>query len=73
MKISFVVVARNAGKTIETLFACLDGQDYPHSRMELILVDGLSEDGTRQLMEAYAARCDFARALVLDNPGRTLP
>ena len=73
MKVSFVVVARNGAKTLEELFACLDGQDYPHDAMELILVDGLSEDGTRRLMEAYAARCDFARAVVLDNPGRTLP
>ena len=71
--ISFVVIARNAASTLPRLLESLDAQTWPHDRMEILLVDGFSEDGTRKVMEAYAARNDFLRTLVLDNPGRNLP
>ena len=71
--ISFVVIARNAASTLPRLLEALDAQTWPHDRMEILLVDGFSEDGTRKVMEAYAAGNDFLRTLVLDNPGRNLP
>ncbi len=51
---------------------CLDAilaSDYPADRLEVLVVDGMSADGTR---EAVAARvADDARLRLVDNPGRT--
>lgn len=73
MVVSFVVVAYNAGNSIEKLFECLQKQTYPHEMIEVILVDGNSSDRTKAIMEDFCAASDFRRAVVLDNPKRTLP
>ena len=73
MVVSFVVVAYNAENSIEKLFECLQKQTYPHEMIEVILVDGNSSDRTKAIMEDFCATSDFRRAVVLDNPKRTLP
>lgn len=62
-KISFIIPTLNAAGVLP---ACLDSirrQDYPQDRVEILVADGGSTDGTREL----AAR---SGATVLDNPGR---
>ena len=72
--VSFVVVALNAASTLDALFDCLKAQDYPHRLVEVILVDGNSDDKTKEKMLAFQSdERSFARVLVLDNPKRTLP
>lgn len=73
LKVSFVVIALNSAPTLPALFECLNAQTYPHNSIEVIFVDGRSEDNTRQLMDEYASDNDFQRIVVLDNTGRTLP
>ncbi len=74
LNVSFVVIALNAEKTLDLLFECLRKQTYPHSRIEIILVDGGSQDQTKEKMEAFQkSENDFKRVLVLDNPKKTLP
>ena len=54
--------------------SCMDsilGQDYPHTRLEVLLVDGMSTDRTRLLLKPYLDRYPFVR--LLDNSGRTAP
>src|SRR5262245_54651770 len=68
--ISIVVPIRNEEATIERLTRSLLDQDYPHDRYEVIMADGGSSDGTRDVL----ARVDVERRVVLlDNPGRTAP
>jgi cellulose synthase/poly-beta-1,6-N-acetylglucosamine synthase-like glycosyltransferase len=68
--ISIVVPIRNEEATIERLARSLLDQDYPHDRYEILMADGGSTDGTRQILE----RVDVERRIrVLDNPGRTAP
>jgi len=53
---------------------CLDsivGGDYPTDRLEVLVVDGMSDDGTRAIAEDYVRRYTFVR--VLDNPRRITP
>ena len=39
MTLSFIVIAYNEEETISKLFSELKAQDYPHEKMEIILVD----------------------------------
>lgn len=53
---------------------CLDSilsNDYPKDRLEVLAVDGLSEDRTREIVEDYAKENLYIR--VIDNPKRTTP
>jgi hypothetical protein len=45
--------------------------DYPAERLEILVVDGMSGDGTRAIVDGYAARCPALR--VLDNPATITP
>lgn len=73
MKVSFVVIALNSASTLPALFECLKSQTYPHKKIEVILVDGLSSDDTKNQMKQFASDNDFGRTVILDNPGKTLP
>ena len=74
IKVSFVVIALNAAATITTLFDCIKRQTYPHELIEIILVDGCSIDGTKEIMEKFALEnCSFGGIQILNNPGKTLP
>lgn len=74
LNISFVVIALNAEKTIDSLFDCLIKQTYQHDLIEVILVDGISDDRTKEkMLEFQNSNNDFKRIIVLDNPKKTLP
>lgn len=49
-------------------------QDYPHHRLEILLADSASTDGTKAYMERFAREHgqEFYGVKVLDNPGKTL-
>jgi glycosyltransferase involved in cell wall biosynthesis len=64
--VSVLIPARNERRHMAR---CLDGalgQDYPRGRMEVLVADGMSTDGTRDVLGDYAAR--DGRLRVLDNP-----
>lgn len=69
-KVSFMIVAYNEAGFLPALLNDLEAQSFPHDEIEVILVDGGSTDGTRALMEGFAADSDFAGCQVLDNPKR---
>ena len=72
--VSFVVIALNAAGTIDALFECLNRQTYPHNLIEVVLVDSQSNDQTKEKMINFKENNNnFMRAIVLDNPKRTLP
>src|SRR5579872_4600461 len=69
MKISVVIPCRNEKKHIgEFLGSVLAQQLDPGYEMEVLVADGMSDDGTRQLLRSYAS---MARNVhMIDNPGR---
>ena len=53
---------------------CIDSmlsQDYPKDDLEIILVDGMSKDRTRERVATYTAKYPFIR--LIDNPERIAP
>src|SRR5207247_7325156 len=51
--------------------ACLDSilaSDYPRASLEVLVLDGRSDDGTRRILDDYASRYPLIR--VVENPRR---
>src|SRR5439155_25541626 len=59
--------ARYIGPCLDSLIRC----DYPKERLEELVCDGLSEDGTRDVVAGYASRHSFIR--LVDYPPRITP
>jgi len=64
--VSVVVPVRNERRTIAACLDALVAQDYP--RLEILVVDGASADGTPDLVAAHAATDERIR--LLSNPAR---
>lgn len=74
MIVSVAVVAYNEEKTLPGLLKELVAQDYPHDKMEILLIDSCSSDGTRRVMEEFASAADgFKRVAVFTNEKKILP
>lgn len=59
--------ARYIGRCLDSVFA----NDYPSPDFEVIVADGRSDDGTREILDEYARVHPSLR--VLDNPQRITP
>jgi hypothetical protein len=68
MKVSIGVVALNEEKTLPSLFEDFKLQTYPHDEIEIILVDGISTDNTKEIMQTFKDNNDFLEVKILDNP-----
>lgn len=69
--VSIIIPCRNEVDRIE---ACLDSLlrgSYPGDRLEMIVADGMSDDGTRERVARFAASHPAVR--MLDNPRRITP
>ncbi len=69
--VSLICPIYNEEKHIEKCVESLLAQDYPRDRMEILFVDGMSADRTREILDAFQAKYAFIR--MFDNPGRTAP
>ena len=65
--VSIIMPVRNEAGFINRSVGAVLAQDYPAERMELIIADGLSNDGTRDVVEAL--RSQNPNVTLLDNPG----
>ena len=53
---------------------CIDSilnQDYPKNDLEVLFVDGMSTDRTREIVKEYASRYSFIK--LIDNPNKIVP
>lgn len=74
MLVSFIVIAYNEQNSLGNLLNNLFFQDYDHKKIEVILIDGISTDKTKLIMDEFAENHkSFRRITVHDNPKRTLP
>ena len=60
----------------ERILVLLDGirfQTYPLDRLEVVVADGLSDDGTREILTKYTADHPELKVVVRDNAQRIIP
>lgn len=69
--ISVILPVRNEERYIDACVASIFAQDYPADQMEVIFVDGCSEDRTVALLDRQ--REAHPQIIVLHNPNRTVP
>ena len=61
----------NEEKYIARCIESIIQQDYPKNDLEVLFVDGMSTDRTREIIEGYLPQCPYLR--VLDNPHKIVP
>ncbi len=69
--VSIILPIRNEKRYIEQCLGGVLTQDYPQDKIEVLAVDGMSTDGTREMVKVFAAR--DSRLRLLDNPQRIVP
>ena len=69
--VSLMLPIRNEAAYIEYCLRAILAQDYP-GRIEILIVDGLSTDDTRNRIEQVIQHSAFSICL-LDNPGKIVP
>ncbi len=70
--VSICLPVRNERDFIEKTIACIEAQAYPSEKLECIVVDGCSTDGTRKYIERALPTLRLHWVL-LDNPRRIVP
>lgn len=61
----------NEEKYIARCIESIMQQDYPKDDLEVLFVDGMSTDRTREIITGYLPQCPYIR--VLDNPNKIVP
>lgn len=69
--VSVVVPCRNEARFIGPCLDSILANDYAATRLEVLVVDGASDDGTQDVVAAYASR--DTRVRLLENPRRITP
>lgn len=69
--ISIIIPCRNEEKFIGKCLESILNQDYPKERMEILVIDGMSDDKTREIIKEYSQKHSFIK--LLDNENRTTP
>lgn len=69
--VTVVAPCRNEVKHIEKAIESILNNEYPRNKMELLIVDGMSNDGTREIVSRYE-KTD-ARVRLIDNPDKIVP
>jgi succinoglycan biosynthesis protein ExoA len=68
--VSVIMPIRNEEKHIGEAVSAVINQTYPRDKIEIIVVDGMSDDRTREIIGGLM---DRAAVTILDNPKRIVP
>src|SRR5215472_8860141 len=66
-----IVPCRNEERNIARCLDSILANDYPKDRLEILVLDGMSEDKTREIVGGYEKR--FSCVRLLDNPQKHIP
>jgi glycosyltransferase involved in cell wall biosynthesis len=71
--VSVIVPAFNEGKRIRFLLDAIFAQTYPRHLLDVTIADGLSTDGTREVVAAFQREHPDLRIRLVDNNARFIP
>ena len=71
--VSIIIPCRNEEKFIGRCLESIIAQDYPRENFEVLVTDGMSEDGTREIIEKLKIQNSEFRIQLLDNPKKITP
>ncbi|MGQ9570481.1 MAG: glycosyltransferase family 2 protein [Thermodesulfovibrionales bacterium] len=69
--VSIIIPCRNEEKFIGKCLDSIIENDYPKDRLEVLVVDGMSEDKTRAIVTAYSEKLSFIK--LFDNFQKIVP
>jgi glycosyltransferase involved in cell wall biosynthesis len=69
--VSIILPIRNEAKFIACSLSAVLNQDYPGEQIEIIVADGMSADGTRQIVESF--KDNYPNVRLIDNVGQIVP
>lgn len=69
VKVTVGMCIKNSESTIKEAVKSVLGQDYPHELMELIVVDGCSEDKTLEILRDSLKKRDIRTKMFYENEG----
>ncbi|MCI0609859.1 MAG: glycosyltransferase family 2 protein [Anaerolineae bacterium] len=72
-KVSIIVPCYNEQSTIRLLLEALREQTFPRAEMEVVIADGLSQDGTRKAIASFQKDFTDLDVRVVDNIHRSIP
>lgn len=70
-RISIIVPCYNEAGFIHKLLQNIVGQDYPREKTEVFIIDGISNDGTREIISDFIISYSYIH--LLDNERRYVP
>ncbi len=71
--VSVIIPCRNEQATIGEVLETLNLQTYPLELIEVIVVDGLSTDGTRKQVKEFIRKSSGLAVRLIDNPRLSIP
>ncbi len=69
--VTVILPCRNEEKFIAGCLDSIISSDFPKDRLEVLVVDGMSEDGTREILAGYTSQYQFIK--MVENTKRTTP
>lgn len=69
--VTIILPIRNEARYIAQCLEAVVAQDYPRDKIEILVVDGMSDDGTRGIIAQFSAR--DTRIHLIENPERIVP
>ncbi len=69
--VSIIMPIRNEADYIEQAIKSILDSDYPAEQVEILVIDGMSDDGTREIIEKLSNQNN--RIKLIDNPKRIVP
>jgi glycosyltransferase involved in cell wall biosynthesis len=69
--VSVIIPARNEERFVASCLESVIAGSYPHELIEILVVDGKSDDRTREIVQQFSAR--YGSIKLLDNPAAIVP
>ena len=65
--VSLIIPVRNAQRTLDKTFEYILNVEYPREKMELVIADGGSTDGTLDVIKKWQAKHPFIKLVEVEN------